>query len=288
MLLRLLHRTTFTYAGPVRDSFNEVRLHPVDDDRQSCRRFELRVDPRGGHVRDYRDYYGNLVHYFDIPDPHEQLVIEAVSEVETLPDELRPAVPVVSTADNPKAGVSELYAEYLAESHYVPLGVELWRETQDVFAITPRCDVWTDTRNLGRHLFKTFRYQPNTTGVNTLATDALAQRMGVCQDFAHVMLGFCRQSGLPARYVSGYFFNNQLRPGEVEASHAWVEVLVPGFGWLGYDPTHDRPADERYVKIAAGRDYADIRPVSGTYRGAPTRELRVEVAVREATEIPVN
>jgi transglutaminase-like putative cysteine protease len=106
--------------------------------------------------------------------------------------------------------------------------------------------------------------------------------MGVCQDFAHVMLGLCRQSGIPARYVSGYFFNNRRRPGEIEASHAWVEVMVPGFGWTAFDPTHDRVADERYVKVATGRDYADIRPVSGTYKGAPTRSLKVEVAVREA------
>lgn len=284
MLLRLLHRTTFVYAGVVRDSFNEVRLRPVDDDRQTCRRFDLRIDPPGSEVRNYGDYYGNEVRYFDVANAHEQLTIEAISEVETVPDRLRPEVPVVATAANPRAAATELYAEYLAASHYVPLAVELWRETQDVFAISPRHDVWSDTCNLGRHLFKTFQYRPHTTGVNTLATDALAQRMGVCQDFAHVMLGFCRQSGLPARYVSGYFFNNRLRPGEIEASHAWIEVLVPGFGWVGYDPTHDRPVDERYVKIAAGRDYADIRPVSGTYRGAPTRELRVEVTVREAVD----
>ena len=82
--------------------------------------------------------------------------------------------------------------------------------------------------------------------------------------------------------MSGYFFNDKRKPGEAEASHAWFEVMVPGFGWAGYDPTHDRAPDERYVKLATGRDYADIRPVSGTYRGAPTRALKVEVAVRDA------
>ena len=96
------------------------------------------------------------------------------------------------------------------------------------------------------------------------------------------MLGMCRSVGIPARYVSGYFFNQRRQPNEVEASHAWVEIMIPGFGWAAFDPTHDRAADERYVKVATGRDYADIRPVSGTYRGAPTRELRVEVAVTTA------
>ncbi|HVU24768.1 MAG TPA: transglutaminase family protein [Opitutus sp.] len=288
MLLHVLHRTTFVYAGPARDSFNEVRLRPVDDDRQRCTRFNLGIKPLTGEVRDYFDYYGNRVHYFDLPDQHRRLTIEAESDVETVPESRRPPIPVVPTAPAPshfagdRAPGLELYAEYLTESHYVPLAVELWREMQDVFAIVPRTDIWTDTRHLGRHIYSTFSYKPKTTGVGTLATDVLAQRVGVCQDYAHVLLGLCRIAGIPARYVSGYFFNDSREPGTPEASHAWVEVLLPGFGWVGYDPTHDRPADERYIKIAAGRDYADIRPVSGTYRGAPTRELRVEVAVRAA------
>ena len=285
MLLHLIHRTTFVYAGPVRDSFNEVRLRPVDDDRQICRRFDLRVAPGGAEIRSYLDYYGNRVHYFDLAAAHNQLVIESESEVETIPEARRSPIPVSPTSAQPGAkSATELYAEYLAESHYVPLAVELWREMQDVFAIVPRTDVWTDAQHLGRHVFNTFSYKPNTTGVNTLATDALAQRTGVCQDYAHVLLGLCRLAGLPARYVSGYFFNARRDPDAFEASHEWIEVLVPGYGWAGYDPTHDRPADERYVKIAAGRDYADIRPVSGTYRGAPTRELRVEVTIREIND----
>jgi transglutaminase-like putative cysteine protease len=105
--------------------------------------------------------------------------------------------------------------------------------------------------------------------------------MGVCQDFAHVHLGLCRSLGIPARYVSGYFFNTTRRPREIEASHAWIEAYVPGFGWAAFDPTHDRPADDRYVKVAVGRDYADIRPINGTYRGAPTRSLKVDVKVRQ-------
>jgi transglutaminase-like putative cysteine protease len=283
MLLQVIHRTTFAYAGPVRDSFNEVRLHPVDDDRQTCRRFRLRVDPAINDVREYSDYYGNRVNYFDIAAPHEQLVIEAESEVETKPTRALDEIPRVPTPVHGGPNEhTELFAEYLGESHYAPLSVELQHEAREAFAAKPRSDIWTDAQHLGRHVFNTFKYQPNTTGVNTRASDALALRAGVCQDYAHVMLALCRVTGIPARYTSGYFLNDQLRLGEIEASHAWVEVMVPGFGWIGYDPTHDRIADERYVKIAAGRDYADIRPVSGTYRGPGTRELRVEVFVRPA------
>lgn len=282
MLLNLLHRTSFFYAGSARDSFNEVRLRPVDSDTQTCRRFDLRIEP-AAEVRDYEDYYGNRVHYFDLNAAHQQLIIEAESEVETVPMEQRPPIPLVPSPGLPDAPPPvELYAEYLTDSHYVPLAPELWREAQDALADTPRTDVWSDAVRLGHHVFSHFDYRPFSTGVNTKATDALALHCGVCQDFAHVMLGMCRTVQIPARYVSGYFFNQFRRPDEIEASHAWVEILIPGYGWVGFDPTHDRPADERYVKLASGRDYADIRPVSGTYRGSPTRELRVEVIVRQA------
>jgi transglutaminase-like putative cysteine protease len=277
MILHLLHRTTFIYAGSARDSFNEARLCPVDDATQSRRQFTLRTTPVV-ETRDYRDFYGNIVHYFDVATPHKKLVIEAESEMETTPNVARQPVPAVPVAELDTCPERELYAEFLNESNYVPEAVELWREAQDAIA-GERFTVWADAIRIGRHVYKTFTYKPNSTGVNTRATDALKQRTGVCQDFAHVMLGMCRSIGIPARYVSGYFFNQHRRPGEVEASHAWVEVMIPGYGWSAFDPTHDRAADERYVKVATGRDYADIRPVSGTYRGAPTRELKVEVFV---------
>jgi transglutaminase-like putative cysteine protease len=280
MLISLLHRTTFTYASKAQDSFNEVRLRPVTDANQACRSFELRTDPVT-QPRDYVDFYGNTVHYFDIVAGHTKLVIEAVSEVETTPNAARPEVPKASYADLESGPERDLHGEFLADSHYVPLDVDVWKETVDIFA-SGRSDVWTDVQRLCSHIFKTFSYKPRTTGVGTLATDALKMRTGVCQDFAHVALGLCRCSGIPARYVSGYFIKSQRHPEEEEASHAWIEAFVPGFGWAAFDPTHDRAADERYVKVAAGRDYSDIRPVSGTYRGGRTRSLEVEVRVREA------
>jgi transglutaminase-like putative cysteine protease len=278
MLISLLHRTTFAYAGKAHDSFNEVRLRPLDDASQVCRSFELKTDP-GTQMRDYVDFYGNTVHYFDIMAGHEKLVIEAVSEVETTPNAARPPVPVVphTQADTER----ELRTEFLVDSHYVPLDVAVWKEAQDALQYG-RSDVWSDVRTICRHVYTSFAYKPRSTGVATLATDAIRLRSGVCQDFAHVALGMCRTSGIPVRYVSGYFIKVQRRPGEDEASHAWIEAFVPGYGWAAYDPTHDRAADERYVKVASGRDYGDIRPVSGTYRGGKTRSLEVEVRLRES------
>jgi transglutaminase-like putative cysteine protease len=282
MQLRIVHRNTFNYVGPAHDSFNEVRLRPVDDATQRCTKFQLRIEP-GSTPHDYTDFYGNTVHYFEIIDRHQKLVIEAASVVETVPLAARPHVPRVSPEELEQCAEREMLAEFYTGSHYVPLEVELWREAQDALA-EGRSDIWGDVRRLGEHIYRRFAYRPKTTGVNTLATDVLKLRMGVCQDFAHVHLGLCRSMGIPARYVSGYFFNDTRRPREIEASHAWTEAWVPGYGWVAYDPTNQRPADERYVKVAVGRDYADIRPINGTYRGAPTRSLRVSVKVRTAPE----
>jgi transglutaminase-like putative cysteine protease len=279
MHLSILHRTTFTYAGKAHDSFNEVRLRPIDDAFQKCVNFDLRLEPTAT-PQEYSDFYGNTIHYFDIADAHTKLVVEAQSLVQTTPNDDRPRVPSVSSSDLERSAEREMFAEFYTSSHYVPLEVELWREAQDAL-VEGRADVWNEVCRLGRHIYRTFAYRPKTTGVNTRANDALKLRMGVCQDFAHVHLGLCRSLGIPARYVSGYFFNTTRRPREIEASHAWIEAYVPGFGWAAFDATHDRPADDRYVKVAVGRDYADIRPINGTYRGAPTRSLKVDVKVRE-------
>jgi transglutaminase-like putative cysteine protease len=284
MHLRILHRTTFVYAGKARDSFNEVRLRPVNDATQRCRKFKLRTTP-GAKPRAYDDLYGNTIHYFEVPATHTRLVIEATSEVETTATETRPVVPRTPLSALERAEERNMLAEYYTSSHYIPLDVELWREAQDALA-EGRGDVWSDVRRMGAHVYRRFAYRPKTTGVSTKATDVLKLRMGVCQDFAHVHIGMCRSVGIPARYVSGYFFNNTRRPREIEASHAWMEAFVPGYGWAAYDPTHDRPADERYVKIAVGRDYADVPPVAGTYHGAPTRSLKVEVTVRKGAAKP--
>lgn len=281
MHLRILHRTTFTYAGKAQDSFNEVRLRPMNSATQYCRDFALHLTPTASPL-DYDDFHGNTIHYFDLAPPHAKLVIEAVSTVDTTPLAQRAHIPVVPVSELETSAEREMFAEFYSGSHYVPLEVELWREAQDALS-EGRGDIWADVRRLGSHVYRTFAYKPKSTGVNTRATDALKLRAGVCQDFAHVHLGLCRSLGIPARYVSGYFFNNTRRPREIEASHAWIEAHIPGYGWAPYDPTHDRIADDRYVKVAVGRDYADIRPVNGTYRGAPTRSLKVEVTVRETT-----
>ena len=282
MRLHVRHLTRFEYDGPAQDSFNDARLCPVSDPLQRCVEFTLRLDPQVP-VHTYHDFYLNRVDHFDLHHPHGQLEVEALSLVETRPD---PRGPVgkphpPSLLDDP--AVSENYFDFLLDSHFVTLDPEVWREAIDVLP-NGVSDLWEDGMALGRHIFKTFTYAPRTTHAGTRVPEALKNRRGVCQDFAHVMLALCRTQGIPARYVSGYFFNEKRKPGEIEASHAWVEIFLPGYGWKGYDPTHDRLADTRYVKLAVGRDYADIRPINGSYRGKGTKTLTVEVEVLRKDE----
>lgn len=278
LLLRVRHLTRYEYHGPVVDSFNEARLQPVTDTCQECLEFHLRIDPPTTRIRDYPDFHTNCVHYFDVPQSHSHLEVESISLVQTHPDTrvLPPAACSPETLKD-KSGL-ENYFDFLSASKYVSLARQIWKEAIDVLphGLT---DLWQDSVTIGRHIHDTFTYTPNFTTVNTHPLDVLATRRGVCQDFAHLMIGMCRSLGIPARYVSGYFYNPNRAPDEIEASHAWVEVFLGSYGWKGFDPTHNRVPDTRYVKLAIGGDYGDIRPVSGTFRGKGTRDLFVDVRI---------
>jgi len=120
--------------------------------------------------------------------------------------------------------------------------------------------------------------------VKTTASEMFGKKRGVCQDFAHFMIACCRACRIPARYVSGYHFVGDLQGGTAnfeQASHAWVEAFVPGLGWCSFDPTNADPVGERYVKLGHGRDYKDIVPVKGVYRGSGEQKLKVTVDVRK-------
>lgn len=280
--LRVNHVTRYHYHDDVWDSFNEARLQPLSDDCQTCEQFELRIQPQA-LIRDYPDFYTNCVHYFDIVPPHRDLSVHAISLVNTHMDNRGPTPLFCHPASLLDKNVREDYHLFLQDSQFVSLEPEIWRESMDAHP-GPIEAIWHDTVILGRHVFQNFKYAPSLTTVNTKPKEVITSRQGVCQDFAHLLLGMCRCRGIPARYVSGYFYNPNRKPDEVEASHAWIEVFLPGYGWKGYDPTHDRVPDTRYVKLAIGRDYADIRPLCGTFRGKGTREMIVDVRIQLADE----
>lgn len=277
LLLSITHLTRYTYEGKVKDSFNEARLQPVTDSLQQCLEFTLHIDPETS-VRDYPDFYANCVHYFDVPETHEVLEVKATSLVQTSPED-RWEIPSVNAEALEDSSVRDHHFDFLHSSEFVSLQTEVWREAVDALP-NGLTDVWRDTMAIGEHIHRNYKYTPLSTNVNTRAVEVVKKKQGVCQDFAHLMLGLCRTHKIPARYVSGYFLNQHKIPGEIEASHAWIEVFIPGYGWKGYDPTHRRIPDTRYVKLAVGRDYGDIRPVGGTFRGKGTRKMVVEVSVQ--------
>lgn len=286
MKLRVFHRTRHDYAAPVRDSFNEARLQPTSSNGQVCEQFLLKVLP-ATRLTHYSDFQLNVVHLFDIVEPHDSLVVEATSVVTTTSATMRPAdQPLHPLSEMPACARLDRCHDFLQSSRYIALDVETWKLALDV--TTGQSDAWLAAQAVMHHIHRSFTYAPATTHVHTAMSDVIQSRRGVCQDFAHVMIGLCRSLQIPARYVSGYLYNgpaDQLRGAQ--ASHAWVEIFLPQIGWLGLDPTNDRQPDERYVKLGVGRDYADVPPLRGTYRGTNQRKMTVEVLVSDLEPVPV-
>lgn len=285
MKLQVTHRTHFGYSAPVRGSFNEVRLRPVSNEHQSCDSFLLRVLP-AVKLSHYTDFHANWIHFFELPDPHTTLSIESTAKVTTrsiaLPEDATPAL-LERVGECQRM---ERCFDFLQESSYIERSPEAWRLALDVTA--GHTDMWQAAQAIMRHVHSHFAYTPNVTSVHTHMRDVLRDKQGVCQDLAHVMIGLCRAIGIPALYVSGYLYNG---PRDTllgsQASHAWCEVFLPGIGWRGLDPTNNQQADERYIKIAVGSDYADVPPVRGTYtvcKGATDRRMDVDVLVERLDE----
>ncbi|MGF1449265.1 MAG: transglutaminase domain-containing protein [Opitutales bacterium] len=284
MRLSIQHRTAYTYQADVADSFNEVRLQPFNAGNQQLVSFQLNVEPWAA-LNSYLDFYLNIVHFFDVTQPHNRLVIESRAEVETLEDPRGEPTGLFPRTDLAEASLAENFHDFLCESDLITLGPQLrWCLEQAI--PTPTTDVWEAVSLILFWVYHNFQYNPQATHVHTRPEEVIDLRSGVCQDFAHVMIGMCRANHIPARYVSGYFFDSTRDPGDnSQASHAWVETYIPKFGWLALDPTHNRICDAQYVKIGIGRDYRDIRPVSGTYRGTDQRWMEVDVRVEQVTQL---
>ena len=273
MKFEIIHRTIYLYASPVRDSFNEARLQPFSNATQTVDDFLLKVLP-AARLQHRHDFYSNTVHHFEVAEPHTTLLIESHLRVTTR----LPVVPAKTDSPWPLARIGEAVREprvfdFLQDSHYVEMSPEVWRLAVD--ATMGVTDTWQAALAILKFISDNFKYESKSTTVHTHMRDVLRERRGVCQDFAHVMIGLCRALKIPALYVSGY-----LATETASATHAWVEVLVPGFGWLALDPTHNRPVDHTYVKIAVGRDYADVPPVAGNYKGTTERKLEVKVDIK--------
>jgi len=287
MLFRIKHVTRYAYEQPAYQSHNVVRLAPIDAPDQRRVSFNLEVTP-SALISEYRDSFGNLAHSIDIQQPHTELIISSTSVVERLALTAQPS-PRITIRDY-LAGDSarmEEFGIFLNPSRYVPFSERLRKFFWSVRPVLSE-DVTAYTERMIHYVRNQFAYDGGTTNVHSTADDILTLGGGVCQDFAHLSIGLLRLAGIPARYVSGYLAptpreDANSAPPEL-ASHAWIEALLPGTGWTGFDPTHRIRTIIRHIRVAVGRDYNDLPPVSGVYKSSGgTREMAYELEVSPAS-----
>ena len=285
------HLTRFDYEHPVCESAMEIRMQPRGDGNQRCLTFSLSVSPRC-RVFSYRDHLGNQVHHFDIPGDHRQLVIVAHSLVEQqqlgqVPNRL---FPVAWQELDVLLAQGDFWEMLLPSTFAEP--TEALRALAAEWKIVRRDDPLSMLHEISRNVFNNFEYLPRSTKVDSPIDVALGARRGVCQDFAHIMIALARMVGIPCRYVSGYLCHgDEPEIGSDErnspsATHAWVEAFLPRLGWVGFDPTNDLVANDRHIRTALGRDYADVPPTHGVYRGKTESELSVAVHVESSETAP--
>ena len=290
MLLRVIHETAYDYVPPVKTAQHMAHLKPRHDDRQQVLSHRLTITPAPALQTETTDIYGNTRAFFSLSGAHDELTVVADS--------------VVSTRDSEQPGASlpwevvrermryhrgaawEPASEFVFASPYVPRHEDFLAYARPCF--TAGRPLWEASRELMTRIHEDFTYESEATDVSTPALEALELRKGVCQDFAHVMLGCLRSLCLPARYVSGYLLT-QPPPGKPrlvgsDASHAWVSIYLPGQdgaggAWADLDPTNDRMPGDDYVRLATGRDYSDVSPIRGVIHGGANHTLNVAVTV---------
>lgn len=290
MLLRILHETTYDYAPAVKTAQHMAHLRPRHDELQQVLSHSLTITPAPALQSETTDIYGNTRTFFSLSGAHDELTVVADSVVATRaviePAGGLPWEQVRERMRYHRQAAWDPASEFVFASPYVPRHGNFLAYARPSFG--PGRPLWQGAYELMQRIHRDFTYQTEATDVGTPALEALELRQGVCQDFAHVMLGCLRSLGLPARYVSGYLLTRPA-PGQPrlvgsDASHAWVSVYLPGEDgaagcWAELDPTNDRMPGEDYVRLATGRDYSDVSPIRGVIHGGANHTLRVGVTV---------
>jgi len=288
---RVRHATTHLYSTTVEVSRQTTRLTPRSDGRQSCSPTELTVDPEAAFRVDEVDYFGNAVTHLSIHVPHRSLTVTARTTVEVIPA----TAPFTSSpwehardlAHAPFDPTVTAAAEFIHASPFIPALDDARDYALPSFARgRPLIEA---ARDLTSRVHADFAYDTDATTISTTAAEVFELGRGVCQDFAHVEIACLRAMGIPARYVSGYLLT---RPPEgrprligADASHAWISVWIPGWGWWDLDPTNDAVVSDEHIVCALGRDFEDVSPIKGVVVGGAEHALRVEVDV-EPVETP--
>ena len=283
MRLDIRYRMHFRYSRPVRESQNEVRVRPRDDDTQRVLSSRLTTEP-ATQVFSAFDYWGTAVDHVGVRTPHESLELVAETSVET---SARPAL----VPDGPVQGLSApgfraAHFEFLEPSAHVRWQIGDGVAERAAAAVAGAGSVAEVLAAVVAEVRGALRYESDTTDIGVSLGELLTGGVGVCQDFAHLAIGMLRSVAVPARYVSGYLFAaDETAAGEETAdvvsvqTHAWIEAAVPGVGWWALDPTNGGDVGERHVVIGWGRDYSDVPPLRGAYMGGASAEVEAEVVI---------
>ena len=279
MILQIQHETRLEYTDAVSEWLTEVRMEPIADERQACHSFHLTVSQPATLFR-YQDGFGNRVHHFNLLTPHQQVRILAASIVETAP---------VRTDVDANPAAYPLSLDGIAPGLYGYL--QFGGPVRNTPLLAPILDAVRPTagdsligliERVRQFIFERFEYARYVTNVSSPIDDLLTQGKGVCQDFAHLMIAVLRSFGVPTRYVSGYLH----RPNQESQSHAWCEAWLPLIGWLGIDPTNNCLVGDHFVRVAVGRDFTDVTPNKGVFRGKGQETVWARVDTRELERVP--
>ncbi len=268
--LRVTHETRFDYDAPARASYNELRMTPRTERRQTALETKIVTVPAAPQYS-YLDYWGTQVIAFNIDRGHEMLTVVSTALIDTQQSQNPEDVSWDEVAD-----ASLTMADHLSHKLYTAPNAELAALAASFRSTRPL----ETAQRIMAHAHSSLRYVRGVTTVHTSANEAFSDGAGVCQDFAHLALAMTKSVGLPSRYVSGYFHPEaDATIGEeiTGESHAWVEVWTGA--WWGYDPTNDCPVGERHVAVGRGRDYSDVPPVKGIYAGNAEHTMNVGVRI---------
>jgi transglutaminase-like putative cysteine protease len=304
MLLEVTHETRYAYTAAVSLAHHRAHLRPLVDAAQQLLGFGITIEPPPEQCHDSIDAFGNTQTHFSLSHPHRSLAVSATSRVEVRPrfEGLEPAAApawdgLAETLRYVAGGAPTDALEFAVPSPYVPRlpALRAWAAA----SLGPGRPVAEAAIELMHRVHAEFKYQSQSTEVDTPLAQAFEQKRGVCQDFAHLLAGALRMFGVPARYVSGYLLTRAAEgPGKGEAllgadaSHAWVQVWCPGTpgvpedGWLDLDPTNDLVPSTSHVRVAVGRDFGDVTPLRGVIRGGGRHTLQVGVTTRVLSANP--
>lgn len=299
MNYRIIHKTEYVYEEPASLCYNEAHLIPRSLERclftQTCLNYKTLIEPSPTDYRERTDFFGNPVLYYTIRQPHRHTVITTTSKVSLAPSGHQTdsaGLPVHPAAAAPweeiaRRTISELSGETVEARQYVMNSpkVAVFPALAEFAAPSFAAErpVLEAVHHLMTRIFETLDFVPGVTNIATPLTEVLDKRRGVCQDFAHLMVGCLRAQGLAARYISGYI-ETLPPPGQeklvgADASHAWCSVYVPALGWVDFDPTNNLIPTDQHITLGWGRDFADVTPLKGVFFSHGPHKLKVSVDV---------